>query len=475
MRNYRNSLKALQRMGHRVVVALPEDLEEEEGAPTRSIVTHKRFEFVYFPRKRDDRWSRLLSWLRPARMYAHFQQSRYDEAEYLRRRAEQWAVERSKAFVDDPLFEGRKALLRRLLAALDAVVPPWDKATEFIRSVDPDAVLIAPLLFQNTYYQNEYVRVAHALGLPVALPVFSWDNLTNKGIIQIEPDRLFVWNETQAQEAMEIHGLPRSALTVTGGMRFEQFFDQEPRTERGEYFRELDLDADRPLITYLGSSRTIAPEEHLFVQRWLEALRASPDPRVASCNILIRPHPSNTRIWNPGDFERFGNVAFSALKRNNVDGVIDAVLHSVAVVGINTTAMLEAGALDRPLFTIIDSAVSDGQTGTLHFHYLTEVGGGLVTTAPDFETHLGQLTGVLDGDDSFVSKSRAFTNAFLRPPDVTRSPVAVFVEAVDAFARAEKKRVRTPIWARPARAVAGGFLASVQPDIVRRWRARLPL
>ena len=35
-----------------------------------------------------------------------------------------------------------------------------------------------------------------------ALPVLSWDNLTNKGLIRVQPDQVFVWNEAQKAEAV---------------------------------------------------------------------------------------------------------------------------------------------------------------------------------------------------------------------------------------------------------------------------------
>jgi hypothetical protein len=70
---------------------------------------------------------------------------------------------------------------------------------------------------------------------------------------------------------------------------------------------------------------------------------------------------------------------------NDVRGVIDCVSHSVAVVGVNTTAMLEAAALGKPVLTVLDDAVRAGQAERIHFDHLTSVAGGLVTAARDFD------------------------------------------------------------------------------------------
>jgi hypothetical protein len=37
-------------------------------------------------------------------------------------------------------------------------------------------------------YQTDYVKAAHRLGIPVIFIPFSWDNLTNKGLMRVLPD-----------------------------------------------------------------------------------------------------------------------------------------------------------------------------------------------------------------------------------------------------------------------------------------------
>ena len=46
------------------------------------------------------------------------------------------------------------------------------------------------------------VKSAKAIGVPVVFPVFSWDNLSTKGLIHVQPDRVLVWNEHQKREAV---------------------------------------------------------------------------------------------------------------------------------------------------------------------------------------------------------------------------------------------------------------------------------
>jgi FkbM family methyltransferase len=89
--------------------------------------------------------------------------------------------------------------------------------------------------------------------------------------------------------------------------------------------------------------------------------------------------------------------------------------HAAAVVGLNTSAELEAGIAGRPVFTVLaDDEAVRGQANTLHFHYLLREHGGFVVPAPDLSTHVGHLAGALAAppDEAAI---RRFIGDFLRP------------------------------------------------------------
>jgi hypothetical protein len=226
-------------------------------------------------------------------------------------------------------------------------------------------------------------------------------------------------------------------------MRFANFFGASSRLSRKEFCKSLGLDPRKPLLTYLGSSRTIAPDEHLFLWRWIAAVRTAADPRLRDCNIFVRPHPHNSVIWDQWPKVPPGGVAVWDGRGNDIRGIIDCVGHSIAVVGINTTAMLEAAALEKPVLTVIDENLSVGQTQRVHFRYLTD---GLVTAAVSLENHVSDLTKILHGDTGFARKSKTFTRSFLRPPWPFRSPVKAFHIAVEQFAWSPYPRPLTVNW-----------------------------
>ena len=101
-------------------------------------------------------------------------------------------------------------LLVWVFVRLEEVVPRSNAFDEFLRTQKPDVLIATPLVNIGSE-QVDWFRSARALGIPSGLCVASWDNLTNKGLIRVRPDRVFVWNDIQKREAVEMHAVLRSA------------------------------------------------------------------------------------------------------------------------------------------------------------------------------------------------------------------------------------------------------------------------
>ena len=98
-----------------------------------------------------------------------------------------------------------RATFDSVLAAVDRLIPPSEPMLAFLRAEQFD-VAIGVTRVNFGHNEAGLVRAAQAGGVPVGLIVWSWDNLSSKGLLHEPPDRLFVWNELQAQEAVELHG-----------------------------------------------------------------------------------------------------------------------------------------------------------------------------------------------------------------------------------------------------------------------------
>ena len=237
---------------------------------------------------------------------------------------------------------GARAPTRRAavaaLQACEALIPASPAIEAFIRKQRPDLLLVTPLIELGSQ-QVDYVKAARRLGVRSGLCVASWDNLTSKGMIRVVPDHVMVWNRSQRDEAVRLHGVAPERVVITGAQLFDHWFEGRPRRSRQEFCRTVGLDPDQPFVVYLGSSTFIAPDEVPFVERWIRRLRADADPAVAGVGVLVRPHPANSRQWRVFEPRGFDHVAVwppigtGPAARDFRQDYFDSLYHGAAAVG----------------------------------------------------------------------------------------------------------------------------------------------
>ena len=132
---------------------------------------------------------------------------------------------------------------------------------------------------------------------------------------------------------------------------------------------------DGPYVLYACSSPFIAPDE-VRVRRALARRRSGRDPGLAEVGVLVRPHPQNAASGTASTSRAFGNVAVWPPAGAQPDagearaGFFDSLAHSAAVVGINTSALIEAAILGKSVLTPRVPEFAGTQEGTLHFRYV---------------------------------------------------------------------------------------------------------
>jgi len=460
LRNFSSTIRALAERGHEIHLAfsvsdrygdgrLLHELLNEYPAVTHTTLTKKR------PYRL---WLGLARGVRVWVDYLRFLEPEYRTADALRARTEQRmprALVRLSRLFGDGSPPGRR-WLRRLLLAMDAAIPTEAWIDRLVLEQRPDVLLVTPLVDIGSD-QTEFVKSARALGIPSGLCVHSWDNLTNKGLIRIVPDRVFVWNEAQKREAVEMHGVAGEAVVVTGAPVFDQWFERRPSTTRQEFCEKTGLPIDQPYVLYLGSSVFIAPAEAAFVASWLRALRSGPDERLRHVAVLIRPHPENLSSWQQVDLSMFpGVVVWPREGANPVDTTskndfFDSVHHCAAAVGVNTTALIEVGIQERPVLTVGGEEHAGTQAGTLHFHYLLTEGGGLARHASTLDEHVTQLSRALDAPEADRARARGFLRAFVRPFGLEQPATPHLADGIEALGRIERRSWRLPVRLYPLR------------------------
>ena len=162
-------------------------------------------------------WEALAERVRFSADYLRYLEPRYAESSGLRARAERRAqpTVRRLARLLRPAGQPGIRVLRKAVELVERCLAPPQYVTRFVADQSPDVLLVSHLAELGSI-QVEYVRAAKRLGIHTGYPVFSWDNLTNKGIVHEQPELVLVWNDLQVAEAVDLHGIPRENVRVTG-------------------------------------------------------------------------------------------------------------------------------------------------------------------------------------------------------------------------------------------------------------------
>jgi hypothetical protein len=406
------------------------------------------------PRADEDAWYDLRVILRLGLDYVRFTTPQYRGLTQLVARARDRTPSWLRRLAESGIGRsaGGRAVITGLLASAERVLPSDPALAAYISGQRPDLVIVTPLVEFGSE-QVDVVRVARQLGTPSVLAVGSWDHLSSKGLLRALPDRVLVWNDTQRQEATEMHGVPADRIVVTGAQVFDAWFDRRPALDRAAFCARVGLDPQQPFVLYTCSALFEgSPSEVELLARWIAAVRRHPD--LSRTGVLVRPHPKraaeladldlgsqpNVAVWPP--------IATAPISRESKDDYFDSLYHAGAVVGLNTSALIEGGIVGRPVLTLLDPAYAGNQEGTLHFRYLLE--GGLLRAARTMDAHVADLAEALREDTS-GRRNEAFVRAFVRPRGLGQPATGHVVAALESAATIARDAARPGLADRAAR------------------------
>ena len=452
-RNFESVIGALVIRGHRVHLAA----DREEALGGREMVDRLAAQYPsqvsvgFTPILQWGRYRRLAHALRTGLDYLRYSDPRYEATPKIRARA----YERTPLVVLALARLPFRCLLARALATLERAVPRQAGVDEFIAEHQADVLLITPLIELGSP-QLDYVRAARAIGVPSALCVWSWDHLSSKALIRAVPDQVIVWNDVQRREAEAFHGVPPDRVIVTGAQCFDQWFDRPPTRSHDEFCRRVGLAGTQPFLLYVCSALFRgSPSEAAFVGSWVAQIRQSSDERLRRMPILVRPHPQRLEDWTGearAALARAGDVVLwgaNPVDEESRADYFDSMFHSAAVVGLNTSALVESAIVDRPVFTILVPEFRDSQEGTFHFHYLLDAANGFLNVSRSLDEHTRQLAGLLHNQtwSGFPRSNRRFVEHFIRPRGAAVAATPVFADAVQQIAQNPVRRAQpAPAW-----------------------------
>jgi hypothetical protein len=436
-RNFESVIRELAERGHSVHLTAdePDGMGGQELAE-RLAADYPSVTWDRLPSLETEPWFDAARRMRTALDYVRALEPQYPAK--LRLRAEERTARIVRWASRLPLI-GRRATLGTL-KQFERLMPPGAAMVAYLQDRAPDLVVLTALTYSRSQ-QLDVLKAARALEIPVAAAIMSWDHLSSKALLHVAPDLVIVWNEVQKREAVEMHGLPGERVVLTGAQCYDQWFTRMPSRSRETFCRAMGLDPTRPFVLWVHSalSPTPDPPEPILVRRWIDALRASGDPRLKDVGVLVRPHPERIKEWSSVSLDGFENVAFHG--RNPIDAdakndYFDSLYHSHAVVGLVTSAFLEAAIVGRPVLTFTLPEYRMHQEEMIHFRYLMEVEGGILRAASDLETHLMQLAEAIALGGARDDRNRRFLAAFVRPGGLECPATPVFADALERLHRA---------------------------------------
>ena len=475
VRHYESVLRGLAAQGHDVqLVTRP----RRKGWPAAVVALADDCYGIHLSTTPDvayDPWWELASRLRQARFYLRFLAPEFRETPALLTRARVRAP-RLAVRIAEWVARGRtgRRLLVRAIDLLEQSTRTADAFHEYLRECRPDVLVLTPLVVLKTA-QLDLARAATELGIRNVFAVASWDHLSSKGELTFVPQRVIVWNDIQKREAIDLHHLEADRIAVTGSQLFDEWFDKRPSTTREEFCARVGLRPDRPILLYACSSLLEGSEpESPFVVRWARHLRESGHPVLQDCGILVRPHFKRGTEWGGFDFADLDNVVCwppvgdAPVDAQSKADYFDSMYHAAAIVGLNTSAMIEGAILGRPVHTVLLPEFYDNQEGTVHFRYLLDGPDALLRATRSLDEHARDLATVLDGRDPDRDRSARFVRSFVRPCGLGAPATTRVVEVLETLAaQPAPAAVPIPAWTRLIRPMLWPFAQAASKRVRR--------
>lgn len=307
-----------------------------------------------------------------------------------------------------------------MLRAFERMAPADKKICKDILKYQPDIVVASPVNMRFSSADLEYLKAAKYLKIPTVLQVYSWDNLTDKGLFHIFPDRLLVWNEDAKQEALSHHHIPERLIRIIGAPVFDKWYSGfTPSQTRSEFCEKYGLKED-PIILYLGSSFNITRDESWMIEEIRRFLDS--DSELAKTQIIIRPHSANKVVYRRLHLHDVLVLPKDGQVLNSQEALqffYDTLYFAAATIGVNTSGMIDALIAGKPGMVFITPTYEDTQLKTAHFRQLFN--SGALECVKSGEEFVEAFKKLLAGEDERKEKRESFVRYFVRPNGFEKS------------------------------------------------------
>ena len=331
---------------------------------------------------------------------------------------------------------------------------------EFIAERSADVLLITPLIELGSP-QLDYVRAARALGIRSALCVWSWDHLSSKALIRVVPDtRASSGTRRSATRPSASTASRPSAWSSPARSASTSGSTGAPTRDRDDFCRRVGFAGDAS-VSCSTSARRCSGAARRRRRSCRDGWRRSGSRATPRLREMPHSGAAASAAARGVDGRRAGRAGarrtWCVWGSNPVDAdsradYFDSMYHAAAVVGLNTSALVEAAIVDRPVFTILCPSFATTRKARSTSTTCSTSATAFSTSSRSLDEHVAQLAGLLSGG-SGPRRTVAFVEHFIRPRGAAVAATPVFVEAVETIAREPSPRPQLPpAWRAPAAA-----------------------
>lgn len=209
-------------------------------------------------------------------------------------------------------------------------------------------IVVATSLNLRFSQQNFVVAAANRMNIPTFYPVLTWDNLSTKSFLTIQPRKIFCWDEGQRDWLTKNHFFPNENIEICGPIYFEKWFDAISQRKSARNLARKNVK-----VLYLGSSLNIIGPEEVLLMQLCACAREAERITGSRFEVIFKSHPAK-QISLPEYFRAYEHDKFGLPQTNEEE---EDHLHlfekSHLVFGVNTTAMIEASLVNRHVFALI--------------------------------------------------------------------------------------------------------------------------
>lgn len=370
---------------------------------------------------RSDFWKRIVMPVRVLLSYRRFLNAK-DQSQYFKERVIKYLPYPFRLAFATPLLGVflRKVLMSgfsfKLLSSVEKIAGVDKKIFNQIKDLAPDVVIVTAGDMRYGSMDLDYIKAAQALKIPTVVSALSWDSLSSKALIQFKPDILLAWNEEHVSEAWEHHDIAPDKTRIIGSPMFDSWFSKlTPSTTKEEFCKKYGLDPTSQILLYLGSPSTITLDERPLIKELLDEFNRSQDNRIRNIQIIMRPHPAHSKIYQEMDIPGVKIVPKTGALPDLPESLqlfYDSLYHSVCAVGVNTSAMLEVVIAGKPVVALLRDEYKETQSEAQHFKVMKDSGALYLTKLEEFSKLFG---GFMDGVDPKKDTRLNFVKKYIRP------------------------------------------------------------